>query len=204
MASLKEWKTEIHAHKNLIILSFAFLLAALILDFYARIYVNEVPSVVAPDLILNHIPTLDLDFIFIYGYIFIVILLFVYPLLFYVKDFHKVISQFSLLIVVRAIFTTFTHLEIPAGALKFHVPNILSIISFQNDLFFSGHTAVPFLGFLLFPKSRIRYFFLAASGVMALTVLFMHVHYTIDVFSAFFIAYGTFKIGEKFFKKIEG
>ncbi len=76
-------------------------------------------------------------------------------------------------------------------------------MDFKNDLFFSGHTAVPFLGFLLFKNRKVKYTFLGASIIMAITVLLMHVHYSIDVFSAFFITYGTFKIGEWLFKKMD-
>ena len=202
MGRLKEWGKEIFEHKYLILFSLFLLAVAIFLDYLAGIYVNKTPGVVAPDLILDHIPTLDLDLIFIYGDVLIIALIFLFPLFFSVKQFHKAISQFSLLIIVRAAFTTFTHLETPLGALKFHIPNLISIISFQNDMFFSGHTAVPFLGFLLFKDSKIRYFFLASSIVMAATVLFMHVHYTIDVFSAFFITYGVYKIGERLFKRV--
>ncbi|MBU0907211.1 MAG: sphingomyelin synthase family protein [Nanoarchaeota archaeon] len=184
------------------LISLILLATAIILDYLAGAYVTTVPAVEAPDLILDNIPTLDLDFIFLYGIILIIVVLLVYPLLFKIREFHRVISQFSLLIAVRAAFTTFTHLKIPAQALVFTLPRIFSFITFQNDLFFSGHTAVPFLGFLLFRHSKIKYFFLVSSIIMAAVVLFMHVHYTIDVFSAFFITYGTFKIGECFFKKI--
>jgi hypothetical protein len=62
--------------------------------------------------------------------------------------------------------------------------------------------AVPFLGFLLFREDNIRYFFLFFSFFMGAVVLLMHVHYSIDVFSAFFITYGTHKVGEKFFNKV--
>jgi len=39
--------------------------------------------------------------------------------------------------------------------------------------------------------------------VMAATVLLMHVHYSIDVFSAFFITYGIYKIGQRLVAKFD-
>lgn len=70
-------------------------------------------------------------------------------------------------------------------------------------MFFSGHTAIPFLGFLVFYEDKfMRYFCLAASVLMGATSLLTHQHYSIDVFSAFFITYATFKMGEWIFKKI--
>ena len=204
MSRISEWKKELGRHKKLIFISLFFLAISIILDYFSGVYVMEVQGVVAPDLILDHLPTLDLDFIFIYGDVLLIALIFIYPLFFKVHQLHKAIGQFSLLVAVRSIFITFTHLATPLSALQFHIPKILSIISFQNDLFFSGHTAVPFLGFLLFKDRKIRYFFLIASIIMGATVLLMHVHYTIDVLSAFFITYGTYKIGEWFFKRING
>ncbi|VVB81547.1 Uncharacterised protein [uncultured archaeon] len=202
MTRIEQWKKEIVTHKRAIAFSILFLIIAIILNFIASTYVSKIAGVSAPDLILDHIPTIDFDLIYIYGDILIVAVLFLYPLLFKVKELHKVINQFSLLILIRSFFITLTHLKNPSSALAFNIPSLLSFIFFQNDLFFSGHTAIPFLGFLLFKDSKIRYFFLFSSIMMAAVVLFMHVHYTIDVLSAFFITYGTFNIGEWFFNKI--
>ena len=201
--TVKLWKAEIKKHKKSILLSIAFLLFSVVLNFYAGSYVSRTAGVVAPDLILDHFPTIDLDFIYLYGIVFVILFFFLYALFYKVEDLHKVISQFSLLILVRSAFVTFTHLELPATALSFHVPYFFSLFVFQNDLFFSGHTAFPFLGFLIYKDSKIKYFFLASSIIMGATVLLLHVHYTIDVFSAFFITYGTYKIGDWFFRKVE-
>lgn len=201
MRKIDSWKNELNKHKRLILFSILFLIVSLILNYFAGNYVSGTIGAVAPDLILDHLPTLDLDIIFIYGAVLVIAILFIYPLFFKVHELHKVISQFSLLVMIRSIFICFTHLQLPLNALKFKVPFLLPFLSLQNDLFFSGHTAFPFLGFLLF-KGKIRYFFLASSLVMGAVVLFMHVHYTIDVLSAFFITYGSFKIGEWFFNKV--
>ena len=130
------------------------------------------------------------------------LVLILYPFIYDIKKFHELIIMLSFLIMVRALFTTFTHLSNPADALNFPVPKFLFFLDFKNDLFFSGHTAVPFLGFLLF-KDKIKYFFLASSFIMAFAVLSMHIHYTIDVMSAFFITYCVYKIGEAFFNRID-
>lgn len=200
---ISSWKKEIWEHRHLILLSFGFLLISLLINYFSGMYVSNVPGVVAPDLILDHLPTIDLDFLFLYGSLLLLAIFFIYPLLFRVRDLHKVISQFSLIVFVRSIFMSFTHLALPLTSYTFSLPYIFSFFIFQNDLFFSGHTALPFLGFLLFKNKKIKYFFLASSIIMAATVLLMHVHYTIDVFSAYFITYGTFKIGERFFSKID-
>lgn len=196
------WKQELKNHKNLILLSIIFFIFAVVINAIAGDYVRDITGVIASDLILNHIPQTNLSVIYVYGAILVIATLFIYPLLFRVKELHKVISQLSLLILVRAVFICFTHLQSPTIGLYPTFPWPFSLMDFRNDLFFSGHTAIPFLGFLLFKNSKVGYYFLAASIVMAITVLVMHIHYSIDVFSAFFITYGTFKIGEWFFKKI--
>lgn len=202
MTKLGEWKREIGKHKNLILMSLFFLLVALILNYLALNYIEEKTGVVVQDLILDNIPTIDLSPIFIYGFVFIITIFILYPLFFKVNEFHKALSQLSLLVMIRSIFMCFTHLAIPLGETQFIVPKLASFFTSENDLFFSAHTSIPFLGFLLFKDKRVKYFFLTMSIIMAIVVLLMHIHYSIDVFSAFFIAYGSFKIGEWFFNKI--
>jgi membrane-associated phospholipid phosphatase len=97
----------------------------------------------------------------------------------------------------------FTHLQTPSDAITADFPWIFQNLNFQNDLFFSGHTAIPFLGFFLFRRSPLRYVFLVGSLVMAFVVLAMHLHYSIDVFSAFFITYCSYRIGCFFTHKID-
>jgi hypothetical protein len=196
------WLKEILEHKSQISWSLCFLMIAIIINAISGIYVDKTITATVPDIILDNIPTIDLDFLYIYGISAVVITFFVYPLFFQVDKVHIAISQFSLLSLIRSFFTSLTHLSIPAGSFSFDPPTFFAIFDFQNALFFSGHTAFPFLGYLLFRKEKIGIFFLVATVVMALTVLFMHFHYSIDVFAALFITYGSFKIGERFFKKL--
>lgn len=48
---------------------------------------------------------------------------------------------------------------------------------------------------------RLRYFFLAVTAVTSVAVLVGHLHYSIDVFSAYFITYGVFVLSKRFFKR---
>jgi hypothetical protein len=202
MGKIKEWKDEIVRHKFLLIISVIFLIIANLLNFLAGEYTETISTVAVTDLILDHIPAINLNFLFVYGFSFILAVMLLYPLFFEVKKLHVAISQFSLLVMIRSFFVSLTHLSIPAGAVITQAPKLYALLDFQNALFFSGHTAVPFLGFLLFRKQKIGIFFLIATVIMALTVLFMHVHYSIDVFAAIFITYGSYKIGQWLFSKI--
>lgn len=198
-----EWKKEFLEHKYLIALSLLFFLVAIAGDMISSKYVDKIPTTSVSDIILDHLPTLDLDSIFIYGLILVIGAIFFYVIIFKIREAHIVLSQFSLLVLVRSFFLTLTHLGQPAGALVLtNVPWFYQFFNFNNDVFFSAHTAIPFLGFLLFRKDKIGKFFLLMTFVMAFTVLALHMHYSIDVFSAVFITYGTYKMGEWFFRRI--
>jgi hypothetical protein len=199
---LNEWKSEIKEHKRLILLAILFLAIASILNYLAGTYVDKKIPVAVSDIILDHIPSIDLGFIFVWGYILIIVVEFLYPLFFKVNKLHIVLSQFSLLVLIRSFFISLTHLGLPADAIIYETPKFFAFLDFKNALFFSGHTAIPFLGFLMFRKEKIGIFFLIATLIMMTTVLFMHVHYSIDVFAALFITYCSFKIGEWIFKKV--
>jgi len=200
--SREEWKIDIYEERYNLILSVILLVMAGILDYYFGAFAEKYGTAVAPDILLNIIPPINLSWLFVYGYMLVIFMLVAYPIFYDFKRLPVVISHFSLLVAVRALFITMTHLKVPATAIATSFPWPLSLVAFHNDLFFSGHTAIPLVGFFVFRESKIRYFFLISSIILAITVLVMHRHYTIDVASAFFIAYGTYKIGNILFSKL--
>ena len=200
---LRDWIREFLEYKYLIALSLVLIAVAMYLDYLAGVYVSSTYSIQVPDLILDHVEPVDLDFLFVYGYVALITGLVLYPLFFHIRIFHIAISQLSLLVMLRSLFMIFTHLETPPDSVPVHFPSVFGKLYFENDMFFSGHTAIPFLGFYLFHTSPIRYVFLAGSIVMAITVLVMHLHYSIDVFSAFFITYCSYRIGNVCLRMID-
>jgi hypothetical protein len=196
----KQWKEDILLHKKKIFLSILFLIIALILTALSGDYVDEARSVSVPDLILSHIPAVDLSFLFVYGIIIVVIVFLAYPLVHKPKKLHYAIGMLSLFLCIRSAFLVLTHLKVPTGAIPISAPAFLHFLTYSNDLFFSGHAGIPFLGFLVFENKKIKYFMLISSIILAITALFMHVHYSIDIASAYFITYGIYKIGDKIFR----
>jgi len=197
------WKTELWKHKYLIIVSLFIFWLAIRVNLLASNYVDRIPVNSVSDVILDHIPSLDLDLVFGYGLILVVIAIIVYLLAYRIQDFHKVTLQFSLLIFARSCFITLTHLGQPAAArIVTDLPAAYQLLNYHNDLFFSGHTAIPFMAYLLFKEDKISAFFLVMTVVLSATVLLMHVHYSIDVFSAFFITYGVYVFGEWFCREV--
>jgi hypothetical protein len=63
-----------------------------------------------------------------------------------------------------------------------------------RDLFFSGHTSTMCLLFLTAGTRTLRTIFLLCTGIVALCVLWQHVHYSIDVFAAPPFAYISYRV----------
>jgi hypothetical protein len=196
------WKIELSEHKYLILVSLLFLLFANIINVYAGRYVDSKEVIPVQDIILDNIPTINLEWIFSYGMLIFLSVLLFYVLFFKVKQFHAVAFSFSTLILVRSFFITLTHIGKPAdAAIMMSLPGIYQSLNFHNDLFFSGHAALPFMAFLIFRKEKMGPFFLFMTILLSITVLVMHLHYSIDVFAAFFITYGLYKFNQWFSEK---
>lgn len=196
MAYFNKWRRQVYEHKYKLLLSGIFLLLASFLSYQAASYAERVESVATPDLILDFLPPMDLTFLFVYVWLAILFFFLFYSVFMRVEKFHSVLYHFSLLIVVRSFFIILTHLKTPLGAVPIGFPWPFDKLAFENDLFFSGHTAFPLIGFFVFHDSKVKYLFLAMSLLMGFTVLAMHQHYSIDVFAAYFIVYGTYHFGE--------
>lgn len=198
----RRWKKEIKENWRNIILATAFAWLAMYIMLASGAYTDKVyGSEAAPDLILDAIPSLNLNFLFVWPFFLINYLFFLYPLFYQPKKYYYVIMMLALFIFIRAVFVSLTHLQVPHDSVAIDFPTFFGNLLFANDLFFSGHTGTPFLGFLVFEAKWLKYLMLILSFVMAGTVLFMHVHYSIDVLAAYFITYGIYKIGNRFFKK---
>jgi hypothetical protein len=151
---------------------------------------------------LDNLPAKNVDIVFLEGmmiFIGFVVLI----------SLHKpgrvpfVLKASALFIFTRAIFITLTHLAPPAHMTTVHSISFLErlISGSGDDLFFSAHTGFPYLMSLVFWKNKyLRWTFLATSVFFGGAVLLGHLHYSIDVFSAFFITYGIFNIAVRLFK----
>ena len=176
-------------------------ITSLIVNYFAGIYATEIASSPVTDIILSNTKVYNLDGIFVYGSIavwtFLILLCIYWP-----KRIPFTLNSLALFITIRAAFISMTHI----GLFPTHIPvdttGIISYFTFGGDLFFSAHTGIPFLLALIFWNQKaLRYVFLISSIIFGIVVLLAHVHYTIDVFSAFFITYTIFHLSEKFFKE---
>lgn len=184
-----------------LLFSFFILGISLIANHYAGIYVVEKASNSVTDIILDNIRVYDVDLIFVYGpvlmWIFVATMLAIHP-----QRIPLVIKSTGLFYLIRSVFISLTHI----GPFPTHVviesTGIFGYLNPGADLFFSGHTGFPFLLALIFWENKfLRVFFIILSLIFGAVVLLGHLHYSIDVLSAFFISYGIYKIAEVIFRK---
>lgn len=178
------------------------LIGSLGVNFFAGTYASKEAGSAVSDIILDHVPVMDVDGIFVYGiiafFVFIAILLFLRP-----ERAPFILKSLSVFIIVRSFFIILTHIG-PAPQAILLAPNnsIINYFTFTGDLFFSGHTGLPYLLALTFWRDRyLRVAFLVSSVMFGIVVLLGHLHYSIDVFAAFFITYGIFQIVVRLFNK---
>ncbi len=188
----------------LLVIAFAFEHVASV---YALSYLTRPTSVYVGDILLDNIPSINLNLIIVEGALFSIvagtILVFSKPR--YILFTLKAVALF---IATRAFFTSLTHVGIYPGQIdpgSGFLDSIYTYLDFQTGFFFSGHTGLPFLMALIFwQKPVLRTTLLSLSFVFAVAVLLAHVHYSIDVFAAPFMAYGIFRIAQKLFPRDYG
>lgn len=171
---------------------------------YELMYSMRPTSTYVGDLLLDNLPVVNLNLIIIDGALISIVLGVAYVLsepryvLFSLK-------ALALLIVTRALFVSLTHVGIYPGTIHAgygFFDGIYTYLNFQTGFFFSGHTALPFLIALVFwDKYSTRVAFLTMAVVFGVAVLLAHIHYSIDVLAAPFMAYGVFEIARYLFPR---
>jgi hypothetical protein len=188
------------------------LLISLVINYFGSLYANESISNSVTDIILDNIPVINVGMIFVFGpIIFWIVMMFV--CLHDPKKIPFTLKSIALFVIIRALFISLTHIgphpdraALDIASLNWiydliHSNNFF-IFSSGGDLFFSGHTGLPYLMALVFwHKPFVRIFCLFSAIFFGIIVLLGHFHYSIDVLSAFFITYSIFHISQKLFKK---
>jgi membrane-associated phospholipid phosphatase len=173
------------------------LLAILMISFSQFLqFIEKRNGVSLPDPILNAFSPLNLTWL-TFTLIYLSIVLFLFSLR---KDPYKIIialQAYGLMVIFRTIAMYLVPLEAPKTILLLNDPFVQLFGKGEiltKDLFFSGHTATLFLLFLLTKNKILKVIFLVSTVTVGIAVLLQHVHYSIDVFVAPFVAYGAFRI----------
>lgn len=173
------------------------LLAILMISFSKFLqFIENRKGVVLPDPLLNLFSPVNLTWLtFILIYLSIIIFL-----ISVIKDPLKLMTAlqaYGLMVLIRTIAMYLVPLEPPETLLLLNDPFVQLFGKGEiltKDLFFSGHTATLFLLFLLTKNKILKIIFLMSAVTVGIAVLLQHVHYSIDVFIAPFVAYSAFKI----------
>lgn len=208
LPQLREAYRRIHLHEHYyrqLALGFGIFVASMAANVGANLYAALKPTNVVNDLILDFLPTVQLDFVYLYGAL-LVIVFAVLLGLYRPQRLPFMLKTIGLFIFVRSFFIILTHLSLPLPAIEgaVYAPSgsLTRLLSSGNDLFFSGHTGFPFLLSLIFWKDKVlRYLFLSTSLLFGAAMLLAHVHYSIDVFAAFFITYAVYDLAVWLFTK---
>lgn len=202
---MKNQNIKKHKIIKLIIGSILMLFLSLIINFYAGNYASINQSNAVTDIILSNIKTYNVNGVFLYG----TFSLFLVWLLYFLKNplqIPFILKSIALFIVIRSVFIILTHIGTYPTVINMDKDlklfELFNYFSFNGDLFFSWHTGLPFLMALIFRKNKLlKYFSLTISLWFAVIVLLWHLHYSIDVLSAFFITYSIYHISLLLFKK---
>ena len=178
------------------------LCASMVVGVYAGQYATESASSPVTDIVLNNIPVFDLDGVFFYGpFVF-----WAYVAFLGIKKPRRlpfILKSVAVFVLVRSVFISLTHIgPFPDQEAMLNPQTFLEKFMFGGDLFFSGHTGLPFLMALIFHKNKKLFVFFTLIAIFfGIVVLLAHLHYSIDVLAAFFITYTIYHIASYLFKK---
>lgn len=117
------------------------------------------------------------------------------------------VQAYMLMLVVRTFMMYLTPLNPSPGLIVLQDP----LVEFAGDgnaptkdLFFSGHTSTMFLLSLVISHGWMKRVYLLFTIVVAVCVVWQHVHYVIDVLVAPFVAYACYRMAQQFQQKTLG
>lgn len=179
-------------------------LSALVINRLADRYVDRVGELARPnpDTILRLLPFLDLRAVYLWGAAAFIALA-VGTAVFLERPRAAYLARvYAALILVRSGLMVLTPMHIPTQALDLNGSALYDgagwLFTGRNDLFFSLHAALPFLGFLAFRTAAVRRACLGFSVLLAATVLLGRNHYSLDVAAAYFITYAVYRLEARF------
>jgi hypothetical protein len=195
------WKLFLKDRKNLTeFIITAIIVTAVIIAFSHFLhFIEQREGVALDDPILKTFNPIDLTWL-TFALIYLSLIIFI------ITTFNKpnklliAFQAYGLMLIFRTIAMYITPFEAPAAIILLNDPFVQFFAKgdiLTKDLFFSGHTGTLFLIFLLAENKTLKTIFLILTLMVGTAVLLQHVHYSIDVFVAPFVAYGSYKIIKK-------
>jgi len=172
-------------------------LVALMLTFSQFLaFIEKRNGVVLNDPILNLLIPVDLTW-WTFALIYFSLILFLVNVIKNPKKLMIALQAYGLMVAFRVIAMYLTPFAAPEKLILLNDPFVQLFGEgdiLTKDLFFSGHTGTLFLLFLMVEIKKLKVIFLSATIIVGSAVLFQHVHYSIDVFVAPFVAYASYRI----------
>jgi hypothetical protein len=177
---------------------------AILLYFFPKFlsFIETRQGVVLNDPLLNMFSPVDvtwLTFLVIYLSIITAIIYFIQD----AKLLLTAISTYGIMIIFRIMAMYILPLDPPVQMIALQDPFVEFFgqsSTLTRDLFFSGHTSIMFLFFLIAKNRYLKYLFLSGTVAIVTLVLIQHVHYSVDVFVAFFVSYCSYIIAKNIVK----
>jgi hypothetical protein len=171
-------------------------------------YVDALVAPSSTDLVLRNIPRWDATWILSYGWMCLHAFTLATVFLLVPRRMPYIFATVSLFIAIRVVFLVLTPLGPPAQNLDMTRINPLfalgkGMLTFNNENFFSGHTGLPYLFFLIHREPWLKAVFLAASILMGTCVLLARNHYAIDVLGAYFTTYAIYRLSRWTFGRLD-
>ena len=189
------WKELFEKKRTELVLTILFLAILLIIFPRFLSYIEQRNAVVFRDPVLEMFTPVDLTEI-TFALIYVSIIVAIIHFISIPEKLLIVLQAYSLMLVFRMIVMYVTPFDAPETTLPLNDPFVQLFGSGEvltKDLFFSGHTATLFLLFLITEKRYLKIIFLICTISVGISVLLQHVHYTVDVLSAPFFAYTSYR-----------
>jgi len=192
-----EWKKFLKDKDLTVLFAVSIVVLAFILYWVTKFLIfNEArEGVTVHDPILSLFAPVDvtwISFALIYGGLIVAL----FYLTFHPERFMLALQAYSFMLLIRILSMYLLPLNPPENIIPLSDPfvEIFGGKTFLKDLFFSGHTSTMFVFFLTAQKKGLKIVFLIATFLIAACVLIQHVHYSVDVLIAPFIAYASYRI----------
>jgi len=200
------WKAFLKNKKNLteFVITAVVVTAVIIAFSHFLHFIEQRDGVILNDPILKTFNPIDLTWL-TFALIYLSLIIFIITTFYKPDKLLIAFQSYGLMLIFRTIAMYLTPFDAPEKILLLNDPFVQFFAKgdiLTKDLFFSGHTGTLFLVFLLAENRTLKTIFLILTILVGSAVLLQHVHYSVDVFVAPFVAFGAYKIIEKIHSKI--
>jgi len=191
----KAWTSSVF--RNHLALTVMVFLASCMYQFYCLRLWQARPGIQVNDVIQNLLPPFDFSVpIFVLEYS-VLLLVFIYTLA-EPQRLVKGLQMFAILMLARAAAVYLVPLEPPRDMVFLHDPMADLLLHTKNivvtkDLFFSGHVSSLALLGLIAGSRYIKWYAALATVIVAVLIVWQHVHYSMDVAFAPVVSYACYR-----------